>query len=295
MVNYYQKMRERNNEASKRCRLKRRIKQDSLDRTKILLESHREALSHRVAKLHKIKNILNDACRSMGKDDSQCDCRNACNLIKAANREMPDLLDLSNQALVYKSRKVRETNMEEVLGVEAQMRLSDMRPLKRGPRKQEDLTTKILVENLQHNFPKMETLSPSRTSSLSSPGALGTGLTSVLGAAGTTLGSGTSASGALDLSSSSFSGNLATVKREASATEDKKFGQVTFVSKPYVPLAPKTTLTPTPLRKIIVDNQGDKMRKLLVDPTTGSSGENLRKAALPILPGSNPQILPIFS
>ena len=159
---------------------------------------------------------------------------------------------------------------------------------------QEDLTTKILVENLQHNFPKMETLSSSRTSSLSSPGALGTGLTPVLGAglspalgAGTTLGSGTSASGALDLSSSSFSGNLATVKREASATEDKKFGQVlktysnpkiktssttnqgtklryfiisspcqvTFVSKPYVPLAPKTSLTPTPLRKIIVDNQ----------------------------------------
>ena len=28
---------------------------------------------------------------------------------------MPDLLDLSNQALVYKSRKVRETNMEEVI------------------------------------------------------------------------------------------------------------------------------------------------------------------------------------
>ena len=65
MVNYYQKMRERNNEASKRCRLKRRIKQDSLDKTKILLESHREALSHRVAKLHKIKNILNDVCRSV--------------------------------------------------------------------------------------------------------------------------------------------------------------------------------------------------------------------------------------
>ena len=90
---------------------------------------------------------------------------------------------------------------------------------------QEDLTTKILVENLQHNFPKMETLSPSRTPSLSSPGALGAGLSPALGA-GTTLGSGTSASGALDLSSSSFSGNLATVKREASATEDKKFGQV---------------------------------------------------------------------
>ena len=45
--------------------------------------------------------------------------------------------------------------------------------------------------------------------------------------------------------------------------------------------------------------QADKMRKLLVD-TTGSSGpvENLRKIigekALPILPNSSPQILPIF-
>merc|ERR1719210_3124693 len=37
------------------------------------------------------------------------------------------------------------------------------------------------------------------------------------------------------------------------------------------------------------------MRKLLVDPMTGGSGENLRKSAVPILPGSNSQILPIFS
>jgi len=296
MVNYYQKMRERNNEASKRCRLKRRIKQDSLDKTKILLESHREALSHRVAKLHKIKNILNDACRSMGKDDSQCDCRNACTLIKAANREMPDLLDLSNQALVYKSRKVRETNMEEVLGAEAQVRLSDMRPLKRGPRKQEDLTSQILAENL----------SPSRAPILGSPrplaasGALMGGSGALMGASGALMG----ASGALDLSSSSFAGSaLATLKREVSTTEDKKFGQVTFVSKPYVPLAPKAPVNPVPLRKIIVDNPADKMRKLLVD-TPSSSGpvDNLRKLmqgekALPILPGggSSAQILPIFS
>ena len=82
MVNYYQKMRERNNEASKRCRLKRRIKQDSLDKTKILLESHREALSHRVAKLHKIKNILNDVCRSMGQDKTKYNCRQVCGFIK---------------------------------------------------------------------------------------------------------------------------------------------------------------------------------------------------------------------
>ena len=31
-------------------------------------------------------------------------------------------------------------------------------------------------------------------------------------------------------------------------------GQVTFVSKPYIPLAPKAPINPVPLRKIIVDN-----------------------------------------
>ena len=40
-------------------------KQDSWDRTKILLKSHCEAPNHSVAKLHKIKNILNYVCRSV--------------------------------------------------------------------------------------------------------------------------------------------------------------------------------------------------------------------------------------
>ena len=105
-----------------------------------------------------------------------------------------------------------------MLGAEAQVRLSDMRPLKRGPRKQEDLTSKIMVENL----------SPSRAPILGSAGPLGasgalTGTSGALiGASGALMG----ASGALDLSSSSFTANIATVKREVSGAEDKKFGQV---------------------------------------------------------------------
>ena len=66
MVNYYQRMRERNNEASKRCRLKRRIKQDSLEKTRLLLESQQDLLKNRVAKLNKIRDILNMACRAAG-------------------------------------------------------------------------------------------------------------------------------------------------------------------------------------------------------------------------------------
>jgi hypothetical protein len=215
MVNYYQKMRERNNEASKRCRLKRRIKQDSLDKTRLLLESHREALSHRVAKLHKIKNILNDACRGMGHDDSQpCDCRSACGLIKAANREMPDLLDLSNRALVRKSRRARETNMEEVLGAEAQYCMTDLRPLKRGPRKQEDLATKLLVDQLSPASGALD---------LSSPSSFTAG-----------------------------SPVKREVVVGSPLAEEKKFG---IVSKPYLlPLAPKAPCPPQlAARKLVVE------------------------------------------
>merc|ERR1740116_752135 len=98
----------------------------------------------------------------------------------------------------------------------------------------------------------VENLSPSRAPILGSSGPLGAS-GALTGASGALMG----ASGALDLSSSSFTANIATVKREVSGAEDKKFGQVTFVSKPYVPLAPKAPINPVPLRKIIVDNPAD--------------------------------------
>ena len=57
-------------------------KQDSWDMAKILLKSHCEAPNHSVAKLHKIKNILNDVCSSMGQDKTKCNCRQVCGFIK---------------------------------------------------------------------------------------------------------------------------------------------------------------------------------------------------------------------
>jgi len=215
MVNYYQKMRERNNEASKRCRLKRRIKQDSLDKTRILLESHREALSHRVAKLHKIKNILNDACRGIGQDETLCDCRSACSLIKAANREMPDLMDLSNFSLLRKSRKVRDTNLEEELSAQDQHRLTDLRPLKRGPRKQEDPAAILLADTLNPSSP----------------------------------------SGALDLSSSSSGAMAVVKREAPGEEKKygQPVSRL-MCPKAYVPLAPKApSLSQLPLRKIIME------------------------------------------
>jgi len=113
MLNYYQKMRERNNEASKRCRMKRRLKQESLEKTKQLLEGHREALSDRIAKLQKFKGILNMACRH-GDEKGGCQCFKWVEEIKKANREMADFMSLSNGALIAKSRLARDVNIEQI-------------------------------------------------------------------------------------------------------------------------------------------------------------------------------------
>ena len=229
MVNYYQKMRERNNEASKRCRLKRRIKQDSLEKTRMLLEGHREALGQRVAKLHKLKQILSDACRCIGKDEKGCECLDYCAMIKAANREMPDLLDLSNHQLIKKSKIARDTNLEELLGAQAS-EFTDLRPLKRGPRKQESDTG--FTFNSEARLIKPE-----------------------------------SPVGALDLSAgnklvqNNLNGlnlikvNNTGIKLEPVAEpKEQKFTPITFLPKTYIPLAPKTTPIQIPPRKVIVDN-----------------------------------------
>jgi len=229
MVNYYQKMRERNNEASKRCRLKRRIKQDSLEKTRMMLESHREALGQRVAKLHKIKQILSDACRCIGKDDKGCECLDYCAMIKAANKEMPELCDLSNHRLIKKSKLARDTNLEELLGAQAQD-FSDLRPLKRGPRKQE-LDTGFTI-NSEAQLIKAE--SPVGALDLSAGNKLVQ-----------------NNSNGLNLIKVNNTG----IKLEPVAEpKEQKFTPITFLPKNFIPLAPKTTPIQIPPRKVIVDN-----------------------------------------
>jgi len=229
MVNYYQKMRERNNEASKRCRLKRRIKQDSLEKTRMLLESHREALGQRVAKLHKMKQILSDACRCIGKDDKDCECLDYCAMIKAANREMPDLLDLSNYQLIKKSKIVRDTNLEELLGAQAQ-EFSDLRPLKRGPRKQDPdagFTINSEARLIKPDSP-VGALDLSAGNKLVQNNSNGLNLIKV---------------------------NNTGIKLEPVVeTKEQKFTPITFLPKSYIPLAPKTSPIQIPPRKVIVDN-----------------------------------------
>merc|ERR1719348_421496 len=150
-------------------------------------------------------------------------------MIKAVHREMPEICDLSNHSLIKKSKLARDTNLEEILGAQAH-EFSDLKPLKRGPRKQ-DLDGGFLI-NSEPRLIKAE-----------------------------------SPVGALDLSAgnklvqnNSNGLNLIKVNNTAiklePATEPKeqKFTPITFLPKNYVPLAPKTTPIQIPPRKVIVDN-----------------------------------------
>ena len=259
MVNYYQRMRERNNEASKRCRLKRRIKQDTLEKTRMMLENYQDVLKNRVSKLHKIKEILNDACRSNDKED----CLSYCNLIKNTQREMPDCREFSNYQLVKKSRFMRETNLEELVGAQAPD-LSELPPLKRGPRKVDNdigfsINTDILIKP-------------------DSPGC------------------------ALDLSAGSTKtqnhsktvnlikiGSSGPARPDSVAKSDSKpkLSPATYVTPNYVALAPKATNNPVqlPARTVIVDNPKPGLPSNVIPilqngPSSKPGGENKSKSTI---------------
>jgi len=230
MVNYYQKMRERNNEASKRCRLKRRIKQDSLEKTRQLLESHQEALGNRVAKLHKIKDILNDACRSTGREDHVCECLSFCAKIKKIQKEMPDFPDLSNHEIIKKSRMVRDTNLEEILG-SSSTEIADMRPLKRGPRKQEaepGFTINTDLRSIKPDSPATAVLDLSSSSA--------------------------HRAAPLNLSKSTTAATSVTAIKLEPTAPQQRFSTTSLGQKTFPSLAPKVTPITMSPRKVIVDN-----------------------------------------
>ena len=219
MVNYYQRMRERNNEASKRCRLKRRIKQDSLEKTRLLLQSQQDVLKKRVAKLHKLKEILNNACRSTENAEG-CECAKYCNLMKQCMKGMHDC-EHSNMRLIKKSRFLRETNLEEVISAQTPD-LTDLRPLKRGPRKV-DTAVDFTIDT------------DSMTIKPDSPSAV-----------------------ALDLSSKNSQPQHKHVAghKIGISTPAKLNGLSTSKTTPvnYVTLAPKSSSISVPTRTVIVDN-----------------------------------------
>jgi len=148
-VNYHQRMRERNNEASKRCRLKRRIKQESLDHTRKLLERHRSILKQRVVRLEKIKILLTEAYHQFANksdSDGHCNCVSYCQKIWEIKDEISEKNDVSNEQLIRESTYLRKTNLEDMIG--AEMSSESSKPLRRGPRKIQEFDENVILQNL---------------------------------------------------------------------------------------------------------------------------------------------------
>jgi len=78
-------MRERNNEASKRCRLKRRLKAESLEGQLNYLSSANKMLKQRIVRMENISKVIKDGISKIQPKD--CNCLQTVALIQQVNRD----------------------------------------------------------------------------------------------------------------------------------------------------------------------------------------------------------------
>ncbi len=99
-------MRERNNEASKRCRLKRRLKAESMESQANLLSMSNRLLKQRITRLEKIGAAFKEGVRRIQNKD--CHCLQMVAGLKKISTESPDVAGISNASLIRNSRGYRE-------------------------------------------------------------------------------------------------------------------------------------------------------------------------------------------
>ncbi|XP_059095301.1 uncharacterized protein LOC131890048 [Tigriopus californicus] len=102
---YYQRMRERNNEASKRCRLKRRLKAESLETQADILNTTNRYLKHRILKLERVSQLMKEGV--LQAKSGACQCSDIVAKAKQLQFEIPEPHGLSTSALIESSRSYR--------------------------------------------------------------------------------------------------------------------------------------------------------------------------------------------
>lgn len=105
----FQRMRERNNEASKRCRLKRRLKAESMETQATLLQQCNRSLRKRVARMEKIYDIMQESVKLI--QTKKCQCSDAVTQIQRANSEEEQEKDKDNAEVIQESQKCRKVNI----------------------------------------------------------------------------------------------------------------------------------------------------------------------------------------
>lgn len=106
-----QRMRERNNEASKRCRLKRRMKAVSMENQASMLHMANKMLKQRIQRLENVGAALKDGVKKI--QAGQCGCQSTLNLVRQASRDFYDPdpntgKDMPSFEVISKSKSVRE-------------------------------------------------------------------------------------------------------------------------------------------------------------------------------------------
>lgn len=105
-------MRERNNEASKRCRLKRRLRAEGLENQCNNLLMSNKLLKQRITRLENIGALLKDGVKKI--QTTPCKCPETIALIREQRRKFPDISEMTNSTLIRNSRRYRELNYELV-------------------------------------------------------------------------------------------------------------------------------------------------------------------------------------
>ena len=108
-------MRERNNEASKRCRLKRRMKAVSMENQASMLQVANKQLRARIQRLENVGAALKEGVKKI-QVGGQCDLTAIAGLVRQNSREFFDPepgtgRDLPSYEIISRSRLVREQEM----------------------------------------------------------------------------------------------------------------------------------------------------------------------------------------
>ena len=111
----FQRMRERNNEASKRCRLKRRMKAVSMENQASMLQVANKQLRARIQRLENVGAALKEGVKKI-QVGGQCDLTAIAGLVRQNSREFFDPepgtgRDLPSYEMISRSRLVREQEM----------------------------------------------------------------------------------------------------------------------------------------------------------------------------------------
>ena len=105
---YYQRMRERNNEASKRCRLKRRMKTETMEYQANMLGKHNRWLKDRLSKMEGLKKALVGLQRDI-KRGPDCQCTQTLKSIAAkVSADYPEECNQTTRELLANSQSLRE-------------------------------------------------------------------------------------------------------------------------------------------------------------------------------------------